>query len=82
MVRESRNMGQPQHRLRLSVHSLSLELYHQSTRSNYKRNGITYCSESDTEHSTGRETLFDYDQVEEELAKEIYAERDAGIVCV
>ena len=62
--------------------TLTLELYHQSTRRKDKRKGITYCSESDTEHSTGSETSFDYDQVEEELAEEIYAERDAGIVCV
>ena len=29
------------------------------------------------QHSTGSETSFDYDEVEQELAEDVYAERDA-----
>ena len=43
-----------------------------------KRKGITYCSDSDTQHSTGSETSFDYDEVERELVEEIYNERDVA----
>jgi len=42
-----------------------------------KRKGLHYCSDSDTQHSTGSETSFDYDEVEQELAEDVYAERDA-----
>ena len=40
-----------------------------------KRKGVQYCSDSDTDHST---TSFDYDEIEEELAIDIYAEREAA----
>ena len=43
-----------------------------------KRKGVQYCSDSDTEHSTGSETSFDYEEIEEELAIDIYAEREAA----
>jgi len=40
--------------------------------------GLHYCSDSDTQHSTGSETSFDYDEIEQELAEDVYAERDAA----
>ena len=42
-----------------------------------KQHGVQYCSDSDTQHSTGSETSFDYEEVQQELLEEVYTQRQS-----